>query len=381
VRAIWKGAISFGLVTIPVKLYSATETKDVSFHQVRRSDGSRIKYKRVAAVDGEEVSYGDIAKGYELSSGETVILTDEDFKDLPLSTSREIDVLQFVPLEQLDPIYFEKSYYLEPDKAGVKPYVLLRDALQQSDKVAVVKVALRNRESLAALRVRDGVFVLETMLWPDEVRTPDFAFLDDDVDVRPQELTMAGSLIETLSGDFDAGEHKDTYRDALEAVIEAKVEGREVVQASDEQPSSGTVVDLMAALRASVEAAKGARPAGPSDEADEPDDEPARGTAATTGRTRASAGARAPRKTAQSKTAQSKAAASTTAASTTPGGKAAGSKTAASKTPAKAAAGKPTSRKPTSRTPAAGKPAASKTAAARTAAAKDASPRRERKSA
>jgi len=261
-RSIWKGAISFGLVTIPVKLYSATETKDVSFHQVRRSDGSRIKYKRVAAVDGEEVSYGDIAKGFELSNGETVVLTDADFKDLPLTTSRAIDVLQFVPLEQLDPIFFEKSYYLEPDKAGVKPYVLLRDALEQSGKVAVVKVALRNRESLAALRVRDGVFVLETMLWPDEVRTPDFGFLDEEVEVRSQELAMAGSLIETLSGDFDPSEYKDGYRDALNAVIEAKVEGREVVQPTDSQPTSGTVVDLMAALRASVEAAKSGKPAG-----------------------------------------------------------------------------------------------------------------------
>jgi DNA end-binding protein Ku len=261
VRSIWKGAISFGLVTIPVKLYSATEQKDVTFHQVRRSDGSRIKYKRVAAVDGEEVAYGDIAKGYELSSGETVVLTDEDFKDLPLTTSRAIDVLRFVPLEELDPIFFEKSYYLEPDKAGVKPYVLLRDALEQSGKVAVVKVALRNRESLAALRVRDGVFVLETMLWPDEVRTPDFGFLDEDVEVRPQELAMAGSLIETLTGDFDPGEYKDEYREALQAVIEAKAAGREVVQPTEAQPTSGTVVDLMAALRASVEAAKQGRPA------------------------------------------------------------------------------------------------------------------------
>jgi len=229
-RSIWKGAISFGLVTIPVKLYSATEQKDVTFHQVRRSDGSRIKYKRVAAADGEEVAYGDIAKGYELSTGETVVLTDDDFKDLPLTTSRAIDVLQFVPLEQVDPIYFEKSYYLEPDKAGTKPYVLLRDALEQSGKVAVVKVALRNRESLAALRVRDGVFVLETMLWPDEVRTPDFAFLDEDVEVRPQELAMAGSLIETLAGEFDPSQYSDSYREALQAVIDAKVEGREVVQ-------------------------------------------------------------------------------------------------------------------------------------------------------
>jgi DNA end-binding protein Ku len=256
VRSIWKGAISFGLVTIPVKLYSATEAKDVSFHQVRRSDGSRIKYKRVAAVDGEEVSYGDIAKGYELSSGETVVLTDDDFKDLPLTTSRAIDVLQFVPLEEVDPIYFEKSYYLEPDKAGIKPYVLLRDALEQSGKVAVVKVALRNRESLATRRVRGGVFVLETMLWPDEVRTPDFGFLDEDVEVRPQELAMAGSLIETLVGEFDPSQYKDSYREALQQVIEAKVEGREVVQPTQDQPSTGTVVDLMAALRASVAAAK-----------------------------------------------------------------------------------------------------------------------------
>ena len=255
-RSIWKGAISFGLVTIPVKLYSATEQKDVSFHQVRRSDGSRIRYKRVAQADGEEVPYGEIAKGYELPSGETVVLTDEDFADLPLTTNRAIDVLQFVPLEQVDPIYFEKSYYLEPDKTGAKPYVLLRDALEESGKVAVVKVALRNRESLATLRVRDGVFVLETMRWPDEVRAPDFGFLDEDIEVRSQELAMAGSLIETLSGEFDPSQYKDQYREALQEVIEAKIAGHEVTQPEQVQPTSGTVVDLMAALRASVEAAK-----------------------------------------------------------------------------------------------------------------------------
>jgi DNA end-binding protein Ku len=264
-RSIWKGAISFGLVTIPVKLYSATEERDVSFHQVRRSDGSRIKYKRVAAADGEEVSYGDIAKGYELPTGETVVLTDEDFADLPLTTNRAIDVLQFVPLDQVDPIYFAKSYYLEPDKAGVKPYVLLRDALEESGKVALVKVALRQRERLATLRVRDGVFVLETMNWPDEVREPDFGFLGDEVEVRPQELAMATSLIDSLSGDFEPEQYHDDYRQALESLIEAKVAGRDVVAPTDEPATGGAVVDLMAALRASVEAARKNRAAAAGD--------------------------------------------------------------------------------------------------------------------
>ncbi|WP_066938529.1 non-homologous end joining protein Ku [Microtetraspora fusca] len=254
-RSIWKGAISFGLVTIPVKLYSATEQKDVSFHQVHREDGGRIKYKRVCTLDGQEVSYSDIAKGYELPSGDMVVLTDEDFADLPLTTSRRIDVLQFSPSEQIDPIYFAKSYYLEPEAQGAKPYVLLRDALERSGQVAIVKVALRQRESLATLRVRDGIFVLETMLWPDEVREADFPFLDEDIDVRPQELQMAESLIETMVADFDAEGYKDTYREALQAVIEAKVAGKEVVTPeapAEEKPA----VDLMAALRASVEAAK-----------------------------------------------------------------------------------------------------------------------------
>jgi len=255
-RSIWKGAISFGLVTIPVKLYAATQENDVSFHQVHREDGGRVRYQRVCSVDGQEVSYGDIAKGYELPSGETVVLSDSDFADLPLTTSRTIDVLQFVPLEQVDPIFFAKSYYLEPDKTGTKPYVLLREALEKSGKVALVKVALRQRESLATLRVRDGVFVLEVMLWPDEIRTPDFGFTDEDVAVRPQELAMAGLLIDSLTGDFDPAQYTDGYRAALEALIEAKIQGHEVVAPTAEQPTTGTVVDLMAALRASVDAAR-----------------------------------------------------------------------------------------------------------------------------
>jgi DNA end-binding protein Ku len=264
-RSIWKGTVGFGLVTIPVKLYGATEEKDVSFHQVRRSDGSRIRYKRVAEADGEEVPYADIAKGYALPGGEVVVLTDEDFADLPLPTQKQIDVTAFVPLEQVDPIYFSKSYYLEPEKNGTKPYVLLRDALEASGRVALVKVALRNREQLAVLRVKDGVFVLETMLWPDEIRAAEFPFLSEDVDVRPQELHMAQSLIETLAGDFEPEEYHDDYREALQALIDAKVEGHEVKSPAATTEPAAPVLDLMAALRASVEAAKGggAAPAEP----------------------------------------------------------------------------------------------------------------------
>ena len=260
-RSIWKGAISFGLVSIPVKLYSATEERDIAFRQVHREDGGRIRYQRVCTKCGEEVSYADIAKGYEMPDGSIVVLTDDDFENVPITTNRMIDVVQFVPLEELDPIYFSKSYYLEPEKAGIKPYVLLARALEESGKVAVVKVALRQREALAAVRVRDGVFVMETMLWPDEVRDPQFGFLDDDIEVRPQELAMAGTLIESLSGEFDPNEHHDSYREALEQVIEAKVAGEEIVAPDMPKAEGAAVVDLMAALRASVDAAKAGRAA------------------------------------------------------------------------------------------------------------------------
>jgi DNA end-binding protein Ku len=260
-RSIWKGAISFGLVTIPVKLYSATEQRDVSFHQVHREDGGRIKFRRTCTVDGEEVPYSEVAKGFELPSGEMVVLTDEDFADLPLATGRRIDVLLFAPMDQIDPIYFNKSYYLEPEATGAKPYMLLREALESSGKVAVVKIALRQRESLATLRIRGGVFVLETMLWPDEVRPAEFDVLDEDIELREQELQMASSLIDTMSGDFDPTEYKDAYREALQAVIDAKVEGREVV-APEAQEEAPAAADLLSALRASVEAAKKSRGAG-----------------------------------------------------------------------------------------------------------------------
>jgi DNA end-binding protein Ku len=314
-RSIWKGTVSFGLVSIGVKLYSATEERDVSFHQVRRSDGARIRYKRVAETDGEEVPYSEIAKGYQLPSGDTVVLTDDDFKDLPLPTARVVDVLEFVPADQIDPIYYNKSYYLEPEKGAVKPYVLLREALEDSDQVALVKVAIRNREQLATLRVREGVIVLETMIWPDEVRAADFGFLDEDIELRPQERQMARSLVESMSGEFDPEQFTDNYREALQSVIEAKVEGREIVETEEAQPSTGNVVDLMSALRASVEAAKQGRGA--------PTEAPAK---------KATAKKATAKKAAAKKTPAKKAAAKKTTAKKTAAKKATAKKTAARKT-------------------------------------------------
>ena len=269
-RSIWAGAISFGMVVIPVKLYAATEQRDVAFRQVHREDGGRIQFHRVCSLDGQEVPYSDVAKGYELATGDVVVLTDEDLQDLPLATAHRIDVLHFSPAGQLDPILANKAYYLEPAPAGVRAYALFRDALERSGRVAVAKVAIRQREALAALRVRDGVLVLETLLWPDEIRTPDFKFLDENVDVRSQELKMAASLIDTMTEDFDPSAYKDAYREALEALVQAKIEGNEVVRPagpgiSAEQP--GGPADLTETLRASVEAAKAnrakeAKPAG-----------------------------------------------------------------------------------------------------------------------
>jgi DNA end-binding protein Ku len=257
VRSIWRGAVSFGLVSIGVKLYSATEDKDIRFNQVHATDGGRIKYKRVCSIDGEEVEYSEIAKGYELPDGQLVILTDEDFDDLPLSTRREIDVLQFVDQDEIDPIHFEKTYYLEPDGPATRPYVLLRDALANAGQVAITKIALRQRESLAALRVRDDVLVLHTMRWPDEIRRPDFGFLDEDVTVRPQELQMAEALISSMSGAFDPHEFTDDYREAMTALLEAKQTGGEVQPVPETADPGAAVVDLMSALRRSVEKARG----------------------------------------------------------------------------------------------------------------------------
>ncbi|HEX4472912.1 MAG TPA: Ku protein, partial [Nocardioides sp.] len=225
-RAIWKGAVSFGLVSVPVKLYAATESHDVSFRQVHATDGGRIKYQRVCAIDGEEVDYADIAKGYETEDGEMVILTDDDMAALPSASSREIAVEKFVPSDQIDPMLFEKSYYLEPEKTGAKPYALLRQALLDADRMAVVTVALRQRTSVGVLRVKDDVIVMQTMMWPDEVRVPDFSV--EAGEVKDAEVKMANMLVETLAGDFDASEFEDDYAGAVEEMVKNKIEGGEV---------------------------------------------------------------------------------------------------------------------------------------------------------
>jgi DNA end-binding protein Ku len=247
-RAVWKGTIGYGAFAIPVKAYSATQESGVTLRQHHQHDGGRVRYRRVCEIDGAEVPLTEIVKGYEMPGGDVVLLDEDDFATLPLPTAHHIGVHAFAPLAQIDPIYFARSYYLEPEVAGTKPYVLFSEALQQSGRVAVVKVALRQRETMGVLRVRDQVIVLETMLWADEIRTPDFPFLHSDVDVRLGEVREAVAMIERLAGDFEPQNHTDHYREALEALILAKVEGSEVVQPTAAAQDAG-VADLLAALQ------------------------------------------------------------------------------------------------------------------------------------
>jgi DNA end-binding protein Ku len=258
-RSMWKGAISFGLVSIPIKIDTATENKNVQLRQVHAADGGRIKYKRVCSLDGEEVPYSDIAKGYEAGDGQMVVLTEEDMAELPLPSVQGIEVLEFVPLEAIDPIQYDRTYYVEPQKPAVRPYVLLRDALQKSGQVAIAKVALRQRESLALLRVREEVVLLTTLLWSDEVRVPDFGFLDEEPpSLKSQEMEMAGALIDSMSEpEFDPDAYTDGYREALESVIEAKLTGGEVEAPAEPAKEPADVIDLMSALDASISARKG----------------------------------------------------------------------------------------------------------------------------
>ena len=259
-RAIWKGAVSFGLVNVPARLYSATENHDVQFRQVHREDGGRIKYQRICSIDGEQVSYDDIAKGYETEDGQMVVLTDDDLADLPTRSSREIAVEKFVPADQIDPMLLDKCYYLEPDKTATKAYALLRDALKEADRMAIVTVSIRARMTIAVLRVPDDVIVMQTMLWPDEIRSPEFANLGDQTDASAAELAMAKMLVESLAGDYDPAGYEDDYKQAVDAVVKAKLEGGEVQEVpAAAGDGGGEVVDLLAALQRSVERAKAAR--------------------------------------------------------------------------------------------------------------------------
>lgn len=253
-RAIWKGAITFGLITIPVGLFTAVEEKSFRFNQLHAKDSGRIKYKRTCSVCGEEVAVDEIVKGYEFEKENYVVFTEEELERLPADSIKAIDVVAFVPLKDIDPIYFQKSYYLAPEPSGIKAYKLLEQAMADSEKVGIAKVTLREKEHLATLRVKDGVFVLETMFWPDEIRKPEFEELDKNPEIRDQEMKMAMSLIENLSGDFQPEEFVDSYRERLQEAVAAKIEGKEVAIAPTKEPTQ--VLDLMEALKASVAATK-----------------------------------------------------------------------------------------------------------------------------
>jgi DNA end-binding protein Ku len=259
-RSSWKGSISFGLVTVPVALAPAVEEHTVPMHQVHATDGGRVRMKRVCEAEDREIPYGEIAKGYTTQDERTVVLTNDDLADLPLPTKKVIDVLGFVDESQIDPVYFAKPYYVAPDKAGSKQYALLRDAMAQSGQVAVTKITLSTRESPAVLRIHENVLVLQLMAWPDEVR-PVAGIAPEDANVRPQELAMAKSLIETLSVDFPelAGDLHDDYQTALEELVEAKLEGAQPPHETARRKSADNVIDLMAVLERSVQAAQGSR--------------------------------------------------------------------------------------------------------------------------
>ncbi|MFI6156735.1 Ku protein [Kitasatospora sp. NPDC051170] len=270
-QTTWKGTISFGLVSIPVHLYSATQEHDVPLHQVHARDGGRVRMKRYCEREEKEVPYAEIAKGYESPDGRTVTLTDEDLADLPLPSKKIIDVLAFVDAGDIDPLMFSKAYYVGvADQAAAKPYALLRDALLESGQIAVTKIALRTRESPAVLRVHEGTLVLQTCIWPDEVRPAAGIAPEGDVTVRPQELKMARSLMDTLSEDFDISQLHDDYQRALQQVITARLEGVELPHEEEAGEAPDNVIDLMEALRSSLRQAKGGHEAEESAEEKQP---------------------------------------------------------------------------------------------------------------
>lgn len=282
-RAIWKGAIAFGLVNVPVKVYSATEDHDISLHQVHNADGGRIRYQRRCEVCGEVVDYSDIEKAFE-EDGRTVVLSKEELKSIPAENSHEIEVVQFVPSEQLEPMMFEKSYYLEPDSKSPKAYVLLRRALEDTDRVAVVQFALREKTRLGALRIKDDVLVLQSLLWPDEVREASFPSLEADIRISAQERDMSAALVESMAADFDPTSFTDEYQVQLRQLIEAKLEQGESLDTEETfgvesgEGGKGEVIDLMEALKRSLDRKRGGAAAGGDSDggADAGDGEPAK---------------------------------------------------------------------------------------------------------
>ncbi|MGH8951959.1 MAG: Ku protein [Acidimicrobiia bacterium] len=250
-RSIWNGAITFGLITIPVGLYTATEDRDISFHLLSAKDNSRIEYKRVSSKTGREVEWDNIVKGYEYEKGKHVIFTPEELEQVAPESARAIDVVTFVDAAEIDPIYFEKSYFVAPTKGAVKAYALFARALSESDRVAIAKVAIRDKERLCTLRVRDGLVVLETMNWPDEIRVPEFEQLDSKPRISAEELKTARTLIEQLSGTFQPAKFEDSYRQRVLEAIDAKIEGNEITIEPTQAPAA-EVTDLLEALKASV---------------------------------------------------------------------------------------------------------------------------------
>ncbi|HVM35813.1 MAG TPA: Ku protein [Actinomycetota bacterium] len=255
-KAIWKGTVTFGLVNIPVRLYSAVEEKGLKFRLLHGDDGGRIRYQRVCATCGKEVEWDDIVKGYEYSKDHYVTFTDDELSSLDVDSIKAIDVVSFVPLEDIDPIYFNRTYYVAPEPSGLKAYRLLQEALDAEGQVGVAKVALRDKEHLATVRLKDGVFVLETMHWPDEIRPAQFEELDKQIEIRDAEVKMARQLIQQLSTEFRPEEFLDEYRIRLEQLVEQKVEGQEVTISAEPEEEPTKVVDLMEALKASVAEAK-----------------------------------------------------------------------------------------------------------------------------
>ncbi|NEN06043.1 Ku protein [Diaminobutyricibacter tongyongensis] len=264
-RAIWTGAITFGLVNVPVKVYSATEDHDVQLHQVHDADGGRIRYQRRCEIDGKIIPYEHIAKAYEAGE-KTIILTDEDLASLPAERSREIDVVEFVPSDQIDPIMFDRSYYLEPDSKSVKAYTLLRRTLEDADRTAIVLFALRQKTRLGALRVHGDVLMLQALLWDDEVREASFPALEERTRLTERELDLSNALMESFAGDFAPEKYADEYQEELRKLIDAKLERGDTVdtaetfgEEAEKQAGGGEVIDLMEALQRSVERSRASK--------------------------------------------------------------------------------------------------------------------------